>query len=154
MRYQLQRQGGEFVLTEPKSASGRRTIALPGFAITALQAHAQRQRFEQRAARGAWNNALGLVFVTELGHPLHRRNVLRQFQNDILKPTDLPLRGLKELRHSAASLLHLQGASPREIMEVLGHSDIAITLGTYTHVWDKQRVATAARMDEWRTAGS
>ena len=39
-----------------------------------------------------------------------------------------------DLRHSAASLLLAQGVQLRAIMELLGHSTIALTANTYSHV--------------------
>jgi integrase len=39
---------------------------------------------------------------------------------------------LHDLRHSCASFLLAQGQSPRVVMEILGHSGIAITMNTYT----------------------
>jgi integrase len=41
---------------------------------------------------------------------------------------------LHDLRHSCASFLLAQGASPRVVMEILGHSGIAVTMNTYAHV--------------------
>ncbi len=45
----------------------------------------------------------------------------------VLRRGGLPVRGIKKLRHTAASLLHAQGLLPRELMEMLGHSDVRIT---------------------------
>lgn len=39
-----------------------------------------------------------------------------------------------DLRHTAASLLLVQGVQPRVVMETLGHSQIALTMNTYSHV--------------------
>jgi integrase len=39
-----------------------------------------------------------------------------------------------DLRHSCATLLLVQGVSPRVVMEVLGHSEIALTMNAYSHV--------------------
>jgi len=36
-------------------------------------------------------------------------------------------------RHSCASLLLAQGVPARVVMETLGHSNISITMDTYTH---------------------
>ncbi|MDA1061558.1 MAG: tyrosine-type recombinase/integrase [Chloroflexi bacterium] len=149
VRQQLARRGGAFTLDEPKSLHGRRTIQLPKFAADALRAHRDRQEFEARRAGDAWENELGLVFTTELGMPLHRRNILRWFQN-LLEREGLPVRDLKALRHTVASLLHDQGASPRDVMEALGHSDIRITLNTYTSLFAERRRELADGMDAWR----
>jgi len=39
-----------------------------------------------------------------------------------------------DLRHSCASLLFAKGCSLRLVMEILGHSQIAITANLYTHL--------------------
>ena len=146
VRHQLAFRDGAFELAEPKSRSGRRPIALPELATAALRRHRVQQVEERLRAGVRWANELDLVFTTGLGRPLHRRNVLRWFQG-VLRREGLPVRGIKELRHTAASLLHAQGLSPRELMEMLGHSDVRITLNTYTHVFDENRRRAAERMD-------
>lgn len=147
VRVQLLRQDGAFVLREPKTSSGRRDVALPTFAIAALKRHRARQNEERLASGPAWRGEpWGLVFCLEDGTPLHRRNVLRWFQ-DALEREGLPHRGLKELRHTAASLLHAQGASARDVMETLGHSDVRVTLNVYTHLFEDRKHEIAARMD-------
>ena len=41
---------------------------------------------------------------------------------------------LHDLRHTAASLMLAQGVNPRVVMEILGHSQISVTMNTYSHV--------------------
>lgn len=107
---------------------------------------------DQLKAGGAWANDLDLVFTTGHGRPFHRRNVLRWFQ-DLLARVGLPVKGIKELRHTAASMLHSKGLSDREIMEVLGHSDVRVTMNIYTHIFDEGRRRAADKMDELLSAG-
>ena len=52
-----------------------------------------------------------------------------------------------DLRHGAASLLLAQGVSLREIMEILGHSQISLTANTYAHVAPELKREAAARLD-------
>ena len=40
---------------------------------------------------------------------------------------------LHDLRHSAASLLLALNIHPRVVMELLGHSQISLTMDTYSH---------------------
>jgi integrase len=53
-----------------------------------------------------------------------------------------------DLRHSCASLLLAQGVHPRVVMETLGHSQIALTMNTYSHVLPPLQREAAVRMDE------
>ena len=39
-----------------------------------------------------------------------------------------------DMRHTCASLHLAQGIPPRGVMEILGHSQISITMETYAHV--------------------
>jgi integrase len=73
------------------------------------------------------------VFTTTIGTPLDERNVRREF-NEILKAAKPPSMRVHDLRHTCASLLPAQGVHPRVVMETLGHSQISLTLDTYTHV--------------------
>jgi integrase len=47
---------------------------------------------------------------------------------------ELPLISVHELRHSWATLAMQQGVHVKVVQERLGHSTVAITLGTYSHV--------------------
>lgn len=51
-----------------------------------------------------------------------------------------------DLRHSCATLLLVQGVSPRVVMEVLGHSEIALTMNAYSHVVPELQREAALRM--------
>jgi integrase len=54
---------------------------------------------------------------------------------------------VSNLRHAAASLLLAQGVNPRVVMEILGHSQISLTLNTYSHVIPSLQREAASRMD-------
>ncbi len=64
-----------------------------------------------------------------------------------LERAQLPHQRLYDLRHLAASLLLSQGASMREIMQVLGHSQMSLTSDTYSHIYDDAGKMNAERMN-------
>lgn len=106
--------------------------------VEALQAHRIRQLQERLVAGFRWQE-WGLVFTTRLGTPLDGVKVTRWFQAklsgaDERRVAGLPHLRFHDLRHSAASLLLAQGVHPRVVMELLGHSDIRLTMNTYSHV--------------------
>jgi integrase len=68
-----------------------------------------------------------------LGTPLSPRNDYRDFQR-LVGAAGLRRVRLHDLRHTAASLMLAQGVSPRVVMEILGHSQISVTMNTYRHV--------------------
>jgi len=45
------------------------------------------------------------------------------------------------------TLLLAQGVSPRVVMETLGHSQVSLTLNTYSHVLPALQEEAAAKMD-------
>jgi integrase len=53
---------------------------------------------------------------------------------------------IRDLRHTCATLMHAAGRSPKEVKEQLGHSTIAMTLDTYTHLFDEGRDEAAEAM--------
>ncbi len=96
-------------------------------------------------AGGRWRDH-GLVFPSGIGTPLDPRNVTRQFKA-LLTATQLPDIRLHDLRHSCATLLLTQGVNPRVVMETLGHSQVSLTLNTYSHVLPALQRDAAAKMD-------
>ena len=66
----------------------------------------------------------------------------------------LPSVRLHDLRHTAASLLVAQGVPARVVMEILGHSQIALTMNTYSHVAPEVSREAADRMAQmlWQDA--
>ena len=63
----------------------------------------------------------------------------------MLKRVGLPHIRFHDLRHTAATLLLMQGIHPKIVSEMLGHSTVSMTLDTYSHVLpDIQRDATEA----------
>ena len=145
VRYQLQRIDGKLTLVEPKTARSRRTIALPQVAVSALLKHRARQEQEKRFAGSRWVET-GMVFTTGIGTFLDQRNLLRSFYR-ILDTVDVPRIPFHSLRHSAATVLLAKGVHPRVVMDLLGHSSIAVTLDTYSHVLPEIQREAADQMD-------
>jgi integrase len=132
-------------VSEPKSVRSRRTIRMPGVVVQALKSHRTRQLQDRLAAGGAWQES-GLVFMSPIGTALEPRNVTREFRA-MLTAAKLPAVRFHDLRHTAATLLLAQGVDPRTIMETLGHSQVSLTLDTYSHVLPALQAEAAAKMD-------
>ena len=146
VRYALQRIGGKLRLVEPKSLRSRRTISLPHFAVTAFREQRARQMRERLWAGSRWQEH-GFVFTSTLGTPLDGSAVTRRLHR-LLGDAGLPQQRFHDLRHSAASLLLVQGVHARVVMEILGHSQISLTLNTYSHVIPALQEDAARRMEE------
>ncbi len=70
VRRGLYRIRGEWVEGEPKSAAGKRKIALPAQAVATLKEHRVAQLQARLRAGPAWEDN-GLVFTTATGRPIH-----------------------------------------------------------------------------------
>jgi hypothetical protein len=86
------------------------------------------------------------VFTSTVGTPLDERNVRRDFKR-LLKVAELPEMRLHDLRHTTATLLLGQGVHPRVVMETLGHSQVSLTLDTYSHVLPSLQAQAASTLD-------
>jgi integrase len=137
VRQSLQRVDGKLQAVEPKTPRSRRTVPLPELALSALRAH--------RAAQDGRIGSLYL-FTTPGGSPLDGTNVYHRFL-EVAKAAGLPRIRFHSLRHTAASLLLAQGVHPRVVMEMLGHSTIALTMNTYSHVIPALERDAADRME-------
>ncbi|MCD8501373.1 MAG: site-specific integrase [Bacillaceae bacterium] len=140
----LSNRGDEF--QETKTSSGNRSVSLPTVTIEQLKKHKKMIAQEKLLAGNCYVN-LDLVVCTSLGNKLHPRNLLREFK----RLTDLaevaPIR-FHDLRHTHATLMLKQGVHPKIVSERLGHSNIKITLDTYTHVLPGLQQAAAEKFGE------
>ncbi len=60
----------------------------------------------------------------------------------------LPSIRFHDLRHSAATLFLSQGVHPKVVQERLGHSQISVTLDTYSHVLPTLQKEAAQKIDD------
>jgi len=134
-------------LTEPKTKGSRRSIRLTVSAVDALERHQARQQSES-AARGHGWNTLGLVFCTRQGTPIRRDNPHDKHWKPLLGRAGVPDIRFHDLRHTCATLLLTKGVHPNIVSEMLGHSSIAITLDTYSHVIPGLGEAAARAMED------
>jgi integrase len=146
VRRSLQRLKGTLRFTEPKSRTSRRTIPLPPSLVEVLKAHKKRQAGERLRAGPQWHDE-GFVFTTRVGTPIEPRNLTRHF-HALCKKAEIGRQRFHDLRHTCGSLLAAQGVHPRVAMEILGHSQISLTMNVYTHVATTlQREATTLVQD-------
>ena len=119
--------------SEPKSRRSRRTISLPDFVVDALRGQRARQAEARLKAGSDWEDQ-DLVFTTHKGTPFEPRRFDTEFKR-VLTNAKLPRTiRLHDSRHFALTLLAAQGVHPRTAMEIVGHSDINLTMNIYSHV--------------------
>ena len=115
---------------------------LPAAAVTAFRAQRSSQLQERLLAGSRWQES-GLVFTSNIGTPMMPGDLTKRVQR-LLAEAGLPRLRYHDLRHGTASLLTAQGIHPRTIMEILGHSTIAVTMNSYAHVAPVQREAASS----------
>ena len=143
VRRSLIPEGNQVVVHEPKTARGRRVVALDPETVAVLRSQAARQLAKQ-AATGSWDDT-GLVFTTEEGQALHPWLVSRLFRKAVKEPM-LPDIRLHDLRHTHATLCLQAGIHPKVVSERLGHATVAMTLDIYSHAIPAMQEEAAARI--------
>lgn len=136
VRSELQRVDGKYVLKDVKTEDSRRTVAMPLFVGAALG----RQRKAQTNP-----GKQGLVFTTEQGKPVNGTWVTHRLYT-ILEGAKLPRQRFHDLRHCFASLLIEEGADLKEVKDVLGHSQVALTADLYGHLYASAKKRAADRI--------
>jgi integrase len=122
----------EWYLDTPKTESGRRVLFLSEVLIELLSSHRKRQLEERMKAGRIWKDH-GFIFADEVGEPYSQKRLGYQFKQ-ILKASSLPDHfNPYSARHTSATLLMASGVNPKTVSDRLGHSDVHITLKTYTH---------------------
>lgn len=135
--------GYGYVTGEPKTASGKRWVSFPSFLFDMLKQHQARQLVFRDTAK-KWVDH-DLVFPNLSGSYLHPNHMGEVFKK-LLQDAGLPDIHFHDLRHSAATILLCMGVNIKVIQELLGHSDISITLRVYGHLLPSMQQAV---VDTW-----
>jgi integrase len=137
--------GRKTELSTPKTASGRRLIALDSQTVEALRLH-RTQQAEERLALGLGHpGPHGLVFTQIDGSLLHPNAVTHAFAHRI-KNAQVPKIRFHDLRHTHASLALAAGVHVKVVQERLGHSTSSITLDIYSHAIPAMQEDAAQRV--------
>jgi integrase len=93
----------------------------------------QAYQLERKAEAGPKWEENNFVFPNIYGRYLDSTIIHRLFKK-LLADAGFPDMRFHDLRHSAATILLSMGVHPKVVQELLGHSQISITLDTYSHV--------------------
>ena len=127
--------GKGLVLTEPKTEKAKRPVTVPATTLALLEQYVE--EIEDRDE---------LIFTTSTGKPVSPRNVIRHFKQ-VIEQVGLPDIRFHDLRHTHATLLLAAGVHPKVVQERLGHSQISLTLDTYSHVIPSLQTEAAEQFD-------
>ena len=143
---QLTTERGRPVLKQLKTQQSERIVTFGPATAAVIEAHNEKQRAEAEFAGGAWKDQ-GLVFTTALGGWVDPNNFGR-LMDSLVERAGVPRITPKGLRHTAQSIGRVVVGDDKVMQERLGHADIGITLGTYTHVVTEQHRQGGERLDE------
>jgi integrase len=66
----------------------------------------------------------------------------------LLQRAELPNIRFHDLRHSAASFLVKLGVHPKVVQEILGHSNISMTMDIYSHIFPSMQQEAMNKLDD------
>jgi integrase len=138
--------GKGYVEAEPKTQKSRRSVVVASFALEALKLHRLHQ-LEAKVKAGALWQEHDYVFCTSLGTHLNPNKDALEELKKLLKKAGLPDIRFHDLRHSAATLLLGEGVHPKVVQELLGHSDISMTMDVYSHVLPSMQQDAISRLN-------
>ena len=142
----LYRRSTGYVIKEPKSPHSRRSVALSPSLALLLRQHKAEQA-AQRVLLGSTLADSDSVFAHTDDAPLDPSTVSHAFAR-ILRKAGLPHIRFHDLRHTHATLMLKGNVHPKVVSERLGHSSVAFTLDTYSHVLPGLQEVAARRFDE------
>lgn len=136
--HQLQRSGNmEYIIEKPKTESGERFVPMSNEVAACFRRIIQ-NRLKPRK-EPMIDGYTGFLFLDKNGMPMvalhweHYFKHIRNKYNSIYK-IQLPKITPHVCRHTFCSNMAKSGMNPKTLQYIMGHSDISVTLNTYTHV--------------------
>ena len=149
------RSKSKVIIQTPKSVASIRTVLIP-YALCEKLKHHKTCQMQHKLKLANLYTDNNLVFCTPYGTYLDGSNI-RKRMNKIIENINsresnkiniiLP-RKFHDLRHTYATRLFELGESPKTIQNLLGHSNISVTLNTYTHVLERTKLIAVSKLNE------
>lgn len=143
------REKGEYLVQTPKSEKANRTVVIPAFLVKRLRQH-KTQQLENKLRYSNLYQDNSLVFCNQFGKYIDSSRVRKVFKK-VLEDNKLKDRKFHDLRHTYATRLFELGEEPKTVQELLGHSNISITLDTYTHVLESMKKKAVSKLNDLYT---
>jgi len=122
------------LLQEPKTPSSRRKIPLTTDVIKEFRKYKKWQEWHMHSMGDKWENN-DFVFANIVGRVISTSNFTKRCFKPALKKAGIDQRvKFHDLRHTHATLLMAKGINVKIVQERLGHSNISMTLDTYSHL--------------------
>lgn len=134
------------IVQTPKSETSNRTLSIPDLLSKRLKKY-QLQQKELKLKMANLYEDNDLVFCNMFGKYLDSSNVRKRFKK-VLSDNEMKDKKFHDLRHTYATRLFELKEEPKIVQELLGHSNISITLDTYTHVLDSLKKKAASKLND------
>lgn len=129
----------EFILGTPKTKSSYRSISIGKTLIDILKVHKEWQDYNKEKY-GIWYKHSKFVCTKENGEHV-TTNTYKYLSRIVNYELQIKF-SMHSLRHTHATLLLENGANFKDIQKRLGHSKLATTMDTYSHVTKKMKNQT------------
>jgi integrase len=141
----LYKRAGITEFKVPKTRHSRRRVRMtPKLALFLRDYRADRE--SMYLTMGRILSPDNLVFTSIAFEPLNSSVLSHNFMR-IAAKAGIKNASFHTLRHTYASLMLMAGVSPKVISESLGHSSVAFTMDTYSHVLQGMHEDAAAKLD-------
>jgi integrase len=137
----------KYQLLTPKTTGSIRTIDIDEMLVSMLKKHRIKQNEIKLKNRIIYQDN-GFIFAREDGHPQVRKVVETRLQRLLKKAGFEKNITPHSFRHTHASLMFEAGATIKEVMNRLGHTDPKTTTVIYTHVTQSMKEKTSHQFSE------
>lgn len=136
VNHQINYDKGKYSINEPKTDSGIREIPMIKIVRKALQDEIKNRGKIQNVNIDGYSD---FVFLNQKGYPMYATAYSSTFPNMIKKynkyhkGNELPLITPHTLRHTFCTNMANKKITPNTLQYIMGHKNITMTLGYYTH---------------------
>jgi integrase len=127
---EIKRSFSKSRLTTPKNGKTRRVDMSKDLAVVLKKYLTERKK---EALRKGWSEPPEWLFYNENGKRIDIENLRKRIFYKCLEKAELRQIRLHDIRHTYATLRIMKGDNIVDVSNQLGHSDVSITLKTYTH---------------------
>lgn len=142
------------MIQTPKTIKSTRKVFIPLSLTEQLKIYKFKQ-LEQKSRLVDLYQHNNLIFCTKFGKYFDSSNIRKRLNkiihtinsNENDKSKIIKLRKFHDLRHTYATRLFELGEAPKTVQQLLGHSDVSLTLDTYTHVLEGVKIMAASKLN-------
>lgn len=134
----------EYVVGEPKSASGYRVIPMTQLAYNIL--NEKNRQIKNNQNSGKVSEFTDYIFVNKNGVPTKNTSYDAHIRK-IADKAGIEHFSMHTLRHTFATRCIEAGMKPKTLQKILGHSNINITMNLYVHVTDDEKKSEMKKLE-------